>query len=165
MMSAKDIIKISKDKDDMLHHVRLSDLMIDFNIPYFCLRCDRGVSLDISYIHKRIGGCSISMGLRGNYFMDPEIKDFKGVMSNLTWIDLYQASVNDKGDSLRRFLFKQTEVDKLIDVLKIYIFNFNSNKSSIKNLIEKTRKSYCSDNPDAERMAGLYVELNEIFGK
>jgi hypothetical protein len=107
-------------------------------------------SLDCGiFTDKNIGG--YGKGIRGDYFWDDE--NFKDALS-------------EKGDSLKRRVFTLDNLEKLKQHLGVNQQLFNDDnyfKNFVKDLIIKTRNSYCSDNPKQERKEKVYVEINELF--
>lgn len=131
----------------------------DLSLPYYCLRNNGYLSLDISYLtHKNVGG--FGSGLRGNYWNISEIglENFKGCIER-------------KKDSLNRILFKLGDEsidysrEGLIDILKELdpkgVRDYGE-RYYIVELIRRARKGYCSDDPDGERKANVYVELDDL---
>lgn len=109
--------------------------------PLFCLRNN---SLDCRiFTDKNLGGYGI--GLRGDYFNEWEFVDALGRI----------------GDSLNRHLFEINELNELAYKIKIS----GSKEELIDNIINKikgTRATYVSADPEGERKAGVYVELDEL---
>ncbi len=160
--------------------------LVDMTLPYYCLDISRKgrVSLDIGYLtDKNMGG--FGKGLRGRFwdYADYGLEGFKSAINhqlNLSEIKKLPSGVEsvrylgkNKGDG-GTFLFKLGEEksdfskeisDGLIDFLTEYdpkgIRDYGEKYYIIK-LIEKARKSYCSDDPEGERKANVYVELDDL---
>ena len=118
-------------------------------LPLFCARSNRvgPMDLDIAvFCDINVGGSGYGLSLRGDYF---DKSDFNDAMSK-------------KGDCLRRKLYTINDIDILI---KDFGLDNLPKKDAIEKIIERiksTRDGYCSADPNGERAAGVYVELDEI---
>jgi hypothetical protein len=109
-------------------------------------RKNRGYMLDIGILNpKNVGG--VGLGIRGNYF------DEKA----------FEMAITKKGDWLGRKLYTLDEIDELLKDMGYGNQLFDDGKDLIVRKIKQTRDGYCSADPDGDRRAGLYVELDEIF--
>ena len=101
------------------------------------------------FTDKNLGG--FGEGIRGNYFLNDE--NFKKALS-------------EKGDYLKRRVFTLDNLESLKEHLGLNKQIFNNDeyfKSFVKDLVIKTRNSYCSADPELERKEKLYVEIDELF--
>ena len=113
--------------------------------PLFCYRDDACGSLDCNiFTDKNVAG--YGCGLRGDFFNEREFVDALGRI----------------GDSLNRHLFEIDELDEISKKLRIDGNSKEEIVDKVVDKIEKTRKSYCSANPDGDRRAGVYIELDEL---
>ena len=113
--------------------------------PLFCFRDDAWGSLDCSiFTDKNVAG--YGCGLRGDFFNE---REFVNALSRI-------------GDSLNRHLFEINELDEIAKKLRIYGKSKEETIDKIVDKVEKTRKSYCSANPDGDREAGVFIELDEL---
>ena len=159
--------------------------LVDMTLPYYCLCITKNhVSLDIGYLtDKNVGG--FGKGLRGRFwdYTDYGLEGFKSAINhklNLSEIKNLPSGGHsikylgkNQGDG-GTFLFKLGEEnrdfrreisDGLIDFIKEYDPNGvrdYGEKYYIIKLIERTRKSYCSDDPNGERKSNVYVELDDL---
>jgi hypothetical protein len=112
--------------------------------------------LDVGILNdQNIGGMGIGLGIRGNFWYRAE--DLENAMSRK------DNGHGRKGDSMGRCLYTIDEIDELLKDMGYGNQLFEDGKDIIYNFIKKTRESYCSADPNGDRKAGLYVELEEIF--
>lgn len=109
-------------------------------------------SLDCGiFTNKNLGG--YGKGIRGDYFYTDEV---------------FKKALSVKGDYLKRRVFTISNLNELKNHLRLNNELFNSDeyfKQYVKDLIIKTRNSYCSADPKKERDEKVYVEIQDIFKK
>lgn len=111
-------------------------------------RRESGYTLDVGILNTDNIGGIVGLGLRGNFWYNEE--DFR-------------RAINKQGDMNGRKLYTLDEIDELLREMGYGNQLFDDGRELIREKIKQTRSSYSSSNPDGDRRAGLYVELDEIF--
>lgn len=119
-----------------------------------------------SYVGKKVFVTRDRHSLDCGIFTDKNLCGYgKGIRGDFWNDDIsFKQALSETGDYLNRRIFT---IDTLNDLKKYLNLDTDSSddylKSYIKDLIIKTRNSYCSANPEKERAENVYVEIEDLF--
>jgi len=137
----------------------------------FCLSSHhsghKGLNVGI-FTDKNIGGDGYGIGIRGAYFTKTQFEEAikkEEKDTPLRMNGVIRSYIHRYGDSLNRTLYTIDELDKLVKDIGYGNDLFDDGEEIIRKLIKKYRDFASSANPDGDRKAGVYVEMDEIFEK